>query len=189
MWGGGCVLVGANLHRGMCWNEISANTCPVPPGVSPRSSTGSGYRPPPGVSSTARGFAPGYRPPALQAAPGTLIRAVGPRDDSPGRNPGWNECSLAGIWVYQAYALKGQINPAQGNALGLRMPKENPPRSAILPPPCPSRVGGGLQSAVRRVRPFDPGCRSARWRRSTLGWVDLPLRGASGRIRPPSTLL
>ena len=126
--------------------------------------------------------------------------------------------------MYQAYALKGQINPAQGNALGLRMPKENPPRSAILPPPCPSRVGGGLQSAVRRVRPFDPGCRSARWRRSTLGWVDLPLRGvsgtpiyswnhsphriirlvprgfapgyrpaalqaASGRIRPPNTLL
>ena len=35
-----------------------------------------------------RGFAPGYRPPALQAAPSTLIRAVGPRDDSPGRNPG-----------------------------------------------------------------------------------------------------
>ena len=51
------------------------------------------------------------------------------------------------ILVYQAYAPEGQINPAQGNALGLRVPKENPPRSAILSPPCLSRVGRGLQNA------------------------------------------
>ena len=69
--------------------------------------------------------------------------------------------AMAGIWVYQAYALKGQFISAQGNALGLRVPKENPPRSAILPPPCLSRVGEGLQNAVRRMRPFNPGCRSA----------------------------
>ena len=46
--------------------------------------------PPPGTRGfvSAQGFAPGYRPAALQAAPGTLIRAVGPGDDNPGQNPG-----------------------------------------------------------------------------------------------------
>ncbi len=57
---------------------------------------------------------------------------VGANDYSP-LLPG---VTMAGIWVYQAYALKGQLISAQGNALGLRVPKENPPRSAILPPPC-----------------------------------------------------
>ena len=52
-----------------------------------------GYRPPgrgfaPGYHPAAQGFPLGYRPAALQVAPGTLIRAVGPGDDSPGQNPG-----------------------------------------------------------------------------------------------------
>ena len=98
-------------------------------------------------------------------------------------------------------ALKGQPswpvgttrNPAQGRAtptgrrgtLGERPPP--PPPSLCDPPPAlPCRAGGGSQSEGSGGFSFgtrNPGCRAAS-RRFTLGWVDLPLRGASGYINP-----
>ena len=61
------------------------------------------------------------------------------------------------------------------------MPKGNPPRSAILPPSCWGRRGGGLQSAERRMRPFDPGCRSAR-EGVALPWAGLICPSGAHRV-------
>ena len=66
-------------------------------------------------------------PAALQAAPGTLFRAVGPGDHSPGRNPGpyqttehvavrWSCCMRANTPIssygYQPYGLDGSAHVA-----------------------------------------------------------------------------
>ena len=66
----------------------SWNPCPYHcPGTFTRANDYSSLPPPPPPGT--RGFAPGYRPAALQAAWGApSIRAVGPVYDSPGRNPG-----------------------------------------------------------------------------------------------------
>ena len=85
---------------------------------------------------------------------------------------------------HRVYALKGQINPAQGKAkrhLGLRDAKRKSPALCNPPPILLGQDGGRIaergtaDAAIRPRVPLRPG-----GRRSTLGWVDLPLRGASG---------
>ncbi len=85
---------------------------------------------------------------------------------------------------HRVYALKGQINPAQGKAKrhpGLRDAKRKSPALCNPPPILLGQDGGRIaergtaDAAIRPRVPLRPG-----GRRSTLGWVDLPLRGASG---------
>ena len=98
-------------------------------------------------------------------------------------------------------ALKGQPswpvgstrNPAQGRAtppdrggaapwVSVRHRRPPLPRACEPPPALPCRAGGGSQSEGSGGFSFGtrtPGCRAAS-RRFTLGWVDLPLRGAPG---------
>ena len=101
----------------------------------------------------------------------------------PGFRPGLSSGGPTGrIGVY---ALKGQINPAQGKAKrhpGLRDAKRK--FSALCnPPPHPAKAGwgGGLQSAERRMRPFDPGCRSAR-EGVALPWAGLTCPSGAHRV-------
>ncbi len=107
---------------------------------------------------------PGFRP----REPGVSPRAIIRRPYRP----------------HRVYALKGQINPAQGKAKrhpGLRDAKRKSPALCNPPPILLGQDGGRIaergtaDAAIRPRVPLRPG-----GRRSTLGWVDLPLRGAPG---------
>ena len=73
--------------------------------------------------------------------------------------------------------LKGRRTIAQGNALGSDGVKKIP-HPANHPPTCPQQVGGWFAGCGGRGVHRIPRVPLRRWRRSTLGWVDLPLRGA-----------
>ena len=82
----------------------------------------------------------------------------------------------------------GQSDAHRGGAapwVSIRRRRPPLPALAILSRPCHAEPGearkargsGGFSFGTRT-----PGCRATS-RRFTLGWVDLPLRGASGRIQ------